>query len=52
MLGGSLPEGCVKIRWISILLLLALTAGGVFAHGNKVHVIGTVEKNELRFGGG
>jgi len=25
----------VKIRWISILLLLALTLGGVFAHGTK-----------------
>ena len=34
----------MKIRWISILLLLALAAGAVFAHGGKVHVVGTVEK--------
>ena len=34
----------MKIRWISILLMLALAAGGVSAHGDKVHVVGTVEK--------
>ena len=34
----------MKIHWISILLLLALAAGAVFAHGGKVHVVGTVEK--------
>lgn len=34
----------MKIRLISILLLLVLGAGNVFAHGDKVHVIGTVEK--------
>ena len=34
----------MKIRWISILLLLALAACSVFAHGDKVHVVGTVEK--------
>jgi len=34
----------MKIRWISIGLLLALAAGSVFAHGNKVHVLGTLEK--------
>src|SRR6202171_6064602 len=34
----------MKIRWISILLMLALAAGGGSAHGDKVHVIGTVEK--------
>src|SRR5207245_3122914 len=34
----------MKIRSISIALLLALAAGSVFAHGNKVHVVGTVEK--------
>jgi hypothetical protein len=34
----------MKIRSVSILLLLALAAGSVFAHGNKVHVVGTVEK--------
>jgi hypothetical protein len=34
----------MKIRWISIALLLALAAGSVFAHGNKVHVLGTLEK--------
>jgi len=34
----------MKIRWVSILLLLALAAGSIFAHGDKVHVVGTVEK--------
>jgi len=34
----------MKIRWISIALLLALAGGSVFAHGNLVHVVGTVEK--------
>ena len=34
----------MKIRRISIVLLLALAAGSVFAHGNKVHVLGTLEK--------
>jgi hypothetical protein len=34
----------MKIRLISIVLLLMLVAGGVFSHGNKVHVFGTVEK--------
>jgi len=34
----------MKSHWISIALLLALAAGSVFAHGNKVHVLGTVEK--------
>ena len=34
----------MKIRWLSILLLLAVAAGSVFAHGDKVHVVGTVEK--------
>jgi hypothetical protein len=34
----------MKIRLISILLLLALAAGSVCAHGSKVHVVGTVEK--------
>jgi hypothetical protein len=34
----------MKIRRISIALLLALAAGSVFAHGNKVHVLGTLEK--------
>ena len=34
----------MKILLISIVLLLALAAGSVFAHGDKVHVVGTVEK--------
>jgi hypothetical protein len=34
----------MKTRLISILLMLALAAGSVCAHGNKVHVVGTVEK--------
>src|SRR5882724_9203330 len=44
MLGCSFPEVCMKFRLISIALLLVLAAGIVFAHGNKVHVLGTVEK--------
>ena len=34
----------MRMRWVSILLLLALGANSVFAHGNQVHVVGTVEK--------
>jgi ferredoxin-fold anticodon binding domain-containing protein len=34
----------MKIRLVSIVLLLALAAGGVSAHGNKVHVFGIVQK--------
>src|SRR5712664_2681398 len=44
MLGCSFLEVCMKFRLISIALLFALAAGIVFAHGNKVHVLGTVEK--------
>ena len=34
----------MKIRMLSIVMLLGLAAGSVFAHGNKVHVVGTLEK--------
>ena len=34
----------MKIRLISMMLLLALAACSVFSHGDKVHVVGTVEK--------
>ena len=34
----------MKIRLISMMLLLALAACSAFAHGDKVHVVGTVEK--------
>jgi hypothetical protein len=34
----------MKLRLISLALLLALATGVVVAHGNKVHVSGTVEK--------
>jgi len=34
----------MKIRLLLTALLLALATGLVFAHGNKVHVSGTVEK--------
>jgi len=34
----------MKIRLVSAALLLVLATGLAFAHGNKVHVSGTVEK--------
>jgi hypothetical protein len=34
----------MKIRLISFVLLLSLAAGSVFAHGNRVHVLGALEK--------
>jgi hypothetical protein len=34
----------MKVRLTSLALLLALAMGAAFAHGNKVHVRGTVEK--------
>jgi len=34
----------MKIRLLLTVLLLVLATGLVFAHGNKVHVSGTVEK--------
>jgi len=34
----------MRIRLISLVLLLALAPGAVFAHGGKVHVVGTIEK--------
>ena len=34
----------MKLRLFSLALLFALVTGAAFAHGNKVHVSGTVEK--------
>jgi len=34
----------MKIRLVTIVFLAALAAGSAFAHGNKVHVSGTIEK--------
>ncbi|HKV60970.1 MAG TPA: hypothetical protein VJO16_03590 [Candidatus Acidoferrum sp.] len=34
----------MKLRLLSLALLFALVTGVVFAHGNKVHVSGMVEK--------
>jgi uncharacterized protein DUF5666 len=43
--GASFEWGTfMKLRLASLALLLALVMGPAFAHGNKVHVRGTVEK--------
>ena len=34
----------MKVRWLTLVLVLAFTAGATFAHGNKVHIRGKVEK--------
>jgi hypothetical protein len=34
----------MKFRFISILALMVLTAAAAFAHGDKKHVVGTLEK--------
>ena len=34
----------MKLRAITIAVLLVFAAGSIFAHGNKVHVLGTLEK--------
>ena len=34
----------MRIRLTWLVLLLALAPGAVFAHGDKVHVVGTIEK--------
>jgi uncharacterized protein DUF5666 len=34
----------MKFRFVSILALMALTAAAAFAHGDKKHVVGTLEK--------
>jgi|ERR1700674_926546 len=34
----------MKIRFVSILALIVLTAAAAFAHGDKKHVVGTLEK--------
>jgi len=35
----------MKLRLSLLALLFALVTGTAFAHGNKVHVSGTVEKS-------
>src|SRR5713101_7371320 len=37
-------ETLMKFRLSSLVLLVALATGTAFAHGNKVHVSGTVER--------
>jgi hypothetical protein len=37
-------ERFMKIRLVMLGLLIALASGSGFAHGNKVHVRGTIEK--------
>lgn len=34
----------MKTRWLTLVLALALASGVSFAHGNKVHIRGKVEK--------
>jgi hypothetical protein len=34
----------MKFRFVSIVALIALTAAAAFAHSDKKHVVGTVEK--------
>lgn len=34
----------MKVRWLTLALALAFAAGLAWAHGNKVHVRGKVEK--------
>ena len=34
----------MKAKWVTLVLALAFAGGAAFAHGNKVHVKGTVEK--------
>lgn len=34
----------MKVRWLTLVLALAFAAGATFAHGNKVHIRGKVEK--------
>ena len=37
-------ETNMKVKWITLTLALVLAAGTLFAHGNKVHIRGKVEK--------
>jgi hypothetical protein len=37
-------ETNMKVKWITLGLALAFAAGAALAHGNKVHIRGTVEK--------
>jgi hypothetical protein len=34
----------MKFRFFPFLALIVLTAAGTFAHGNKKHIVGTLEK--------
>src|SRR5947199_9975880 len=37
-------EKTMKAKWLTLAAALAFAGGAAFAHGNKVHVKGTVEK--------
>jgi hypothetical protein len=37
-------EKTMKAKWLTLALALAFAGGAAFAHGNKVHVKGTLEK--------
>ena len=34
----------MKVKWLTLILALALVGGATLAHGNKVHIKGKVEK--------
>lgn len=34
----------MKFRFLALILAAGLIAGAAFAHGNKIHVLGTLEK--------
>lgn len=34
----------MKLKWLTLALSIALAAGAAWAHGNKVHIRGKVEK--------
>src|SRR6516162_5948673 len=41
---GKTMEKTMKAKWLTLALAVAFAGGAVFAHGNKVHVKGTVGK--------
>jgi hypothetical protein len=41
---GIFEEMLMKFRFVSLLALMVLTAAAAFAHGDKKHVVGTLEK--------
>jgi hypothetical protein len=34
----------MRLRWIALLIVFVLAAAPAFAHGDKKHVVGTIEK--------